>query len=702
LKTLIRKTQAAWKSPATLVSLALLGIALLVRTLPSTPYVYNDEVGAGYTGYGYTAWGYFDTANIYARYLRTGDFLGLFNWSFQFGSLSPLTPLFAALAILSGPTLNPIVAARIPVTIASSLTSVIVYWIGRDIFDQRTGIVAGLLFAIDPVSVLSGRVLYEDALAVFFVSITLFLIQHNCTISRRTLILAALSMALALSSKLLAVSIVPTILLGNVRWGLLPKAAKSGLKGGLQMLAYLPWQRIVLTLALSSALFLAAFPWLGPVTIERFQLLYQRTYLAGQAPSGIVLLSGPYFQNPVSSLVVLTLIREDPWEIVFGAFGGIYLLQSLVRPRLQTPSLGKSLAGFWALSVFAILLLSRPIYPHYLLYAAPVLSLFSSLGVWKTVDWTIRRLSRLKGHIRNAMSAKILLIQPGKLVGWALVAILVIPAMLPLAFNLNAPGLYYSPAIGGIEGASRIVQISGEEALPVVARYISENYMAGSTILVFGQPQLLKYLLPEYQVVGTNEFYPFYVSNPIAFFLYYNISAIVVQSFEQQVFPSDSLIVALRNSSATLDVSYQGLSLARLYSTRTLGSLQSDWNAGPPYQGWMAYQGTFGSNGTLQVGAQQSYVFVASPPLYHNASCVNTASVLVPQLSGNIKAFRIEFVNSTGQIISTNYIDIRQGLNIGRVQGLASPQNATSLRLVLVGGEYSFVTIAKVTLSCLS
>ena len=300
------------------------------------------------------------------------------------------------------------------------------------------------------------------------------------------------------------------------------------------------------------------------------------------------------------------------------------------------------------------------------------------------------------------MAVRIPRIRPGKLVGWTLLSILVIPAMLPLAFNLSAPGLYYSPAVGGIEGASKIVQISGEEALPVVASFVSKNYVAGSTILIFGQPQLLKYLLPEYQVVGTNEFYPFYASNPIAFFLYYNISAIVVQSFEQQVFPSDPLIVALRNSSATLDVSYQGLSLARLYSTRTLGRLQSDWNAEPPYQGWMAYQGTFGSNGTLQVGARQYYTFVASPPLYHNASCVNTASVQVPQLSGNIQAFRIEFVNSTGQIISADYIDIRQGLNIGRVQGLASPQNATSLRLVLVGGEYSFVTIAKVTLSCLS
>src|SRR5207245_10536570 len=112
-----------------------------------------------------------------------------------------------------------------------------------------------------------------------------------------------------------------------------------------------------------------------------------------------------------------------------------------------------------------------------------------------------------------------------------------------------------------------------------------------------------------------------------------------VRVFGRQVVPRRPLIGARRQSSATLDVSYQGLCLARLYSTRTLGSLQSDWNAGPPYQGWMAYQGTFGSNGTLQVGAQQSYVFVASPPLYHNASCVNTASVLVPQLSGNIKAF---------------------------------------------------------------
>lgn len=635
-------------------------LAFILRLVPATPYVYNDELGGGYTGYGYVAWGYLDTANVYAAYLSRFDLGGLFSWSLQYGSLTPLTPLLAATAMLLHPSPNPLDVARIPVSIMSALTCVALYYYGKWSFDRRTGLLAAFGFAVSTVSVLSGRLLYEDAGSVLFGTVALAFAARPGTQSRLLAqVVPGVFIGLAVASKLLGLIFLAIIILANVRWrGLLHRG--GGIHGWFRNLGVRPWSGVIVT-AIASVLTIAVlFPWVLPALLPRTHLA---TDYVTSGPTGVVRL----FQVPLNLAG-----RVDPVSLLLSILGAAWFLRRLwnTGPR----SAGDRLLFGWLVTGILMAIVISPFLYQYMLFLLPPLLLLTAIGFWRLLDLTLATLQGTSSRPaartvtvrvprgddaqsdpdrpQDAAPARGRSSERGttRAVLAGLSVLLVIASLsLPMVTNLSYPGLYYSPLVGGIQPASKFLPVEGNEILPDVAGYVKAHFPAGSLIIAAGSVHLVKYFLPDYVVRGASEFYPNYLDSPLEYFQAMNVSAVVIQLIAVQAAPADPLLEALALKRPSWSVSYDGVTLAWIYDRAALGPLTAYQSFTPPYKSWTVSQGTLTVDGVLSPLAGYANATVRSPSFAAPSACTSVAAVFLGTVGAQTQSFQVgfEFVNGS-------------------------------------------------------
>lgn len=121
------------------------------------------------------------------------------NWTF-FSAYLPQPPLFFLFGALSLLFIKSgIVALRVMVALSGVGTTVLLYFLGKEIRDQRTGVWASLLFSIYPLAVVYTRLAVPYTLGMFWITLTIyFCIKYLNAKSYKYLYSAGITTAFAL------------------------------------------------------------------------------------------------------------------------------------------------------------------------------------------------------------------------------------------------------------------------------------------------------------------------------------------------------------------------------------------------------------------------------------------------------------------------------------------------------------------------
>ena len=94
------------------------------------------------------------------------------------------------------------IAGRTVSALAGSLSVVLIYFIAKELFSSRVGLLSAFLLAVFPIHITCSRYLKEDSLLLFFILLSLYLVTASVNKNRLSLLfLAAFTAGLAASTK---------------------------------------------------------------------------------------------------------------------------------------------------------------------------------------------------------------------------------------------------------------------------------------------------------------------------------------------------------------------------------------------------------------------------------------------------------------------------------------------------------------------
>lgn len=98
---------------------------------------------------------------------------------------------------------------RLPSAIAGTLSILLIYLIGKSLLSEKVGLIAAYLLAFDGLSFAQSRIATTDSILVFFILLSIYLYKHH------RLFLSAIAAGLALSTKWVAIMLLPLFLFQN-------------------------------------------------------------------------------------------------------------------------------------------------------------------------------------------------------------------------------------------------------------------------------------------------------------------------------------------------------------------------------------------------------------------------------------------------------------------------------------------------------
>lgn len=354
-----RKTHFGLRSFDIAFSLFVFGIAIYVRLMGATASVLlgPDEIT------------YVEAGRMYISSLAGGKLFSPWGFNFEHPALAKY---LIGLSILLLP-LPTHVAARMPSVVLGSLTCVLTYFLGREFFGERTGLIGSILLAFNVPSIVgSTEAMLETPLAFFSVLSLLLLCCSQETGTTKVWLLSGVSFGLAMACKFSAVFLmmicVPYIFLGK--------------KKREAVLLCLTW------LVVGGLAFYAIQPryWLDPAGAlwESVGLFWRRTqkgrwydtYFMGET----------YDVAPPHYLVVVMFARANLCETV-GLLSGVFLLLTRIRRGGWNRKI--LFLGLTVLSPFLYLSLVPLKLSHYLVMCMPGVMLLAGYGVGNAFKPTV-------------------------------------------------------------------------------------------------------------------------------------------------------------------------------------------------------------------------------------------------------------------------------------------------------------------------
>lgn len=155
-----------------------------------------------------------DTHRILASQFHVWERPDLFNYT---------SPFFSSMGAVSTPVIgNDLNTFRLISALFGSMTVPVVYLIGREIYDRKTGLLAAVLFCLSTYHSLYSRIIMLEATAIFFIALAVLFFwrtQHPEEGQKRVVsaILAGALIGLAIDVKYAALFLVPGII-GYIIW----------------------------------------------------------------------------------------------------------------------------------------------------------------------------------------------------------------------------------------------------------------------------------------------------------------------------------------------------------------------------------------------------------------------------------------------------------------------------------------------------
>lgn len=388
----------------------------------------------------------------------------------------------AAAFLVSGYTadFDMVVAAKLASLCMGVITCVLVYLIGRDFFDSRTGFSAALILALLPTFIAHTQVATLESPLVLFITLTMYLyllaVKNN---SRKLFLASAVSFGLVLSTKYNGLLILPVLIGFFLVYRLAEIRAREGrldvktLKSNASVLV--PAESIITFLGLALILFFVLWPflWTGPV--GRIQVsLDHWTYDITEYFFG-TRMAPPIYYYPVYFLVTLPALLLIPLAI------GLW-------DTLKSRNPFKLAMLLWFLVPFGYCFSSfiqdgiRYIFMIY-----PAVALLCAFGLWQAAGWlsqAFRQIIKSSGERFKHVTATSLF--------WALTALatvyLIITAASIYPYYLD----YYNEFTGGPKNVQehRLFKFSWwGEGIKECMDWVGENSPQNATVMMLTLPE---------------------------------------------------------------------------------------------------------------------------------------------------------------------------------------------------------------------
>jgi 4-amino-4-deoxy-L-arabinose transferase-like glycosyltransferase len=394
--------------------------------------------------------------------------------------LKLLAPENFSMALLS---ISMLAEKRLALALFNAVIVVAVYLLARSAFDDKVGLLAAVLIALDPLLLTESRVLRPEALlAGFAVLSVLALLVYLKSGTRGYLLLSGVMGGLAFLSKITALVLVPFAGLVALAFCLQgERSPQSRLR--LLVAVFLGWSLV----AVGTVFMLWPVMWVKPLWA-----LGQIFGYAASAPTSAVETSDTFFLGRVISgdpgpwfYPVVLLLRSTPlvWPGVAVAVG-VALAEAWrswrrVRRREDTAlsegwlalRVGALLAFF--LLYGAAMTLGAKKADRYMVPLAPVVDILAALGlVWLAywVGWRTGLLTSLFGRPYWALG----------LVAALLIQGVTILPVVPYYYN------YYNPLLGGLQRAVQVLPIGAGEGVDQAIAYLNAKPGADRLTLLCG------------------------------------------------------------------------------------------------------------------------------------------------------------------------------------------------------------------------
>jgi len=360
-------------------------------------------------------------------------------------------------------------AFRLPFAFIGALTCVILSLLGKDLFDNETGLLAGLMLALEPFHISLSRLIGLDSPLAFFFLLTLWTF-HKGLHDRIWLYFSGIAMGLATLIKIQAGILVPALFL----WHFLFTEQNNyvhRLKKSIQ--------HFILWTIFALITFYLLWPWMWPDPISRTTLWLNHTT---QLWTGVEdhFFMGEFIRDPQSYGYFLILaLRLTSLEFLGILFFLIALIidQSYYRFAKRKNAI-LALSAFFLICISIVILLEIKLRTRYLLLFFPILLIFSALG-WLFFVEKLQKV--IKSFIKNFRVEYFQIL--------SIIAILGLQAYPLLSESPNYYYEYYNPLLGGAKVASHVEEIGWGEGLNEVAQYLNTKSQSSSIeyhVAVFG------------------------------------------------------------------------------------------------------------------------------------------------------------------------------------------------------------------------
>jgi len=448
--------------------------------------LHNDEIGGGKNdNWGYYAWGYVDTNNQIADLIKDFDF-SYDSWhSLQTMNKPPFANYCMALFVIIFPHLDPLIASRLFVQLAAAVTPVIVYFLVKNIFNRKSGIIAAFLLFFNPIYLQYTRASYLDGFMLLVLSLFLLMLYKTSVTSARHMYsyLTGLSLGLVISTKsfLFLYLLIPLVFI----WLLFmsPKGTVT-VKTAIVASFKICFVAVVVFFLLWPAV------WVNPL----LKLVFQGAFF------GLFGTYGPLFSVTYSTLFLGNIVSPSPMihaltllfyqttyiELLGFILGIVYLLHKIKSKTTL------AILVFLGLNLLGLAFFYS--YQHHLLYVIMPFAIIAGIGY---------------GYVVNSFKHKLkpkLLKVPDKLLNLGL--LLIVGCQIFLIIHTSPYyGLYYNNAFLGGKRPIDVFEVPEPVyGLDQVAEYIRANPPSSNTILTTNSPHILQTYLPDYVIKSTYGF----------------------------------------------------------------------------------------------------------------------------------------------------------------------------------------------------
>jgi len=362
--------------------------------------------------------------------------------------------------VLWGKETTNLVLFRAPFIVIGGLTCVILYLVGKELFDTKIALISSLLLALEPFHASLSRIVGADQLTTFFTLVLILAFVRWLKTRRRIWwVVSAIAMGIGSLTKITTVIMVPILF----TWMIFYTENESQdrkLKNALRLI--IPYCFIALITLY------ALWPWFWSNPISR-TLEWITTSFADTGSGHTTFYLGKVTEAPGWTFYPVALIfRLTAIEFL----GVVFFIIFLLRDRPSGPLWNKKKEIFMLFSWIILFILFMTLIPkklgaRYILQVFPAVLIIATLGWFSLFDRLVSIILRLSKNIPKKFQAKHVQI----VFGIALLSVQAYPLF------IESPDYYYdyfNPLLGGSENAAKVVAIGWGEGLNVIADYFED------------------------------------------------------------------------------------------------------------------------------------------------------------------------------------------------------------------------------------